>query len=66
MSIYHDYRFNRWVVTIEVDGKVLRGAYSSERMADLAIQNKYISSDAKYEYERTAGSFCEFLPFFPA
>ena len=66
MSIYHNYRFNRWIATIEVDGKVLMGAYGSEGMANLAIQKNCVSSDARHEYERTVGSFCEHYPFFPA
>ena len=66
MSIYHDNRFNVWVTTVEVDGTVKRGAYSSERLADQADQNASISHDAEYEYAHTVGSFCGFLPFFPA
>jgi hypothetical protein len=66
MSVYHNYRFNLWIVTVEVDGKVLRGAYGSEDMANLAVLNKSVSLDAEHEYERTEGSFCGFLPFLHA
>lgn len=63
MSVYYNERFAVWVATIrDTDGKIKKGAYSTERLADQAAQNNSISHDAEYEYDKTVGSFCLFFP----